>query len=228
MYYNFLQNAGTTACQASAHRIGIPELLYPVGSPTCCSLLFPLLFSPLFFVVLFPYLMYCLPFPFVFRCSILPRVYLCTLIYSLSGVSWFSFLHPALLQQTLATHPPLPVYHGTNDNVWLQNGSGSIHASRRAEVRFVSSFSSFRTYVAGRLLALALCAGLPSEPWLWQAWGVHPTNHSDLLPQALVLVQCAILWSRTAHRIEQTHDVSWVLARFIYSGLISATSSRIL
>jgi hypothetical protein len=34
MYYNYLQKAGTTACQASAHQIGIPELPYPVGSPT--------------------------------------------------------------------------------------------------------------------------------------------------------------------------------------------------
>jgi serine/threonine protein kinase len=37
MYYSFLRNAGTTACQASAHRIGIPELPYPVGSPTIPS-----------------------------------------------------------------------------------------------------------------------------------------------------------------------------------------------
>jgi hypothetical protein len=34
MYYNYLQKAGTTACQASAHQSGIPELPYPVGSPT--------------------------------------------------------------------------------------------------------------------------------------------------------------------------------------------------
>jgi hypothetical protein len=34
MYYNYLQKVGTTVCQASTHRIGIPELPYPVGSPT--------------------------------------------------------------------------------------------------------------------------------------------------------------------------------------------------
>jgi hypothetical protein len=34
MYYNYLRKAGTTACQASVHRIGIPELPYPVGSLT--------------------------------------------------------------------------------------------------------------------------------------------------------------------------------------------------
>jgi hypothetical protein len=37
MYYNFLRKAGTTVCQASAHQISIPELPYPVGSPTLRS-----------------------------------------------------------------------------------------------------------------------------------------------------------------------------------------------